>query len=45
MDQADEIPKDNNNKSVNRYKCLKLLGEGSFGKAYLVLCSDQVRTV
>ena len=31
-------------KDINRYKCLRLLGEGSFGKAYLVLCSDQVDT-
>ena len=26
----------------NRYKCLKLLGEGSYGKAFLVECPDTV---
>ena len=43
MNLIDELPKDANTNSINRYKCLKLLGEGSFGKAYLVLCSDQVK--
>jgi hypothetical protein len=42
MDQVDEKQKDNNPSSLNRYKCIKLLGEGSFGKAYLVQCADQV---
>ncbi len=26
----------------NRYKCIRLLGEGSFGKAFLVECPDKV---
>ena len=28
---------------MNRYKCQKLLGEGSFGKAFLVSCKDEVK--
>jgi hypothetical protein len=30
-------------KEMNRYKCQKLLGEGSFGKAFLVSCKDEVK--
>ena len=29
-------------KENNRYKCIKLLGEGSYGKAFLVKCADEV---
>ena len=33
----------NDNKvESNRYKCIRLLGEGSFGKAFLVECPDKV---
>ena len=34
--------KEKNKKENNRYKCIKLLGEGSYGKAFLVQCYDEV---
>ena len=35
---------ENENKvESNRYKCIRLLGEGSFGKAFLVECPDKVQ--
>ena len=33
----------NEKKTKNVYKPTKLLGQGSFGKAYLVECEDKVK--
>lgn len=36
------MKEESNIKENNRYKCLKLLGEGTYGKAFLVECPDYV---
>ncbi len=36
------MKEENTKQENNRYKCLKLLGEGTYGKAFLVECPDYV---
>ena len=45
MSTEQPIETQSEKKSKNTYKSLKLLGTGSFGKAYLVECSDKVKLI
>lgn len=44
MELPEENQPGNSGGSQSRYKVVRLLGEGSFGKAFLVLRSDNVES-